>query len=271
MTGEVVSVVPSFRPEPRILDLVRGLASLGPVVISDDGSPCTFDPIFDELRKISNVKVIRHEQNAGVGRGLNDGLMEALKSNAAWLFTADQDSHFPPEYLPNLVAVAEEVLGMGIPVGATGALVVNDASGAFSYPTVAPNRVAHPYPETQEVIASGTLWRVEAVSSVAGFPQHFKMDAVDAAVCLSLREANFKVVAVPHLSFSHNLGVGRRVSIMGRSILLTGHSRERRNNALMNRLRLFPREWRQSPTHAIRTVRRSLVNLVLGGIPTRDR
>jgi hypothetical protein len=40
---------------------------------------------------------------------------------------------------------------------------------------------------------------------------------------------------------------------------------------IRNRFRLFPGEFRQSPAHALRTVRRVLVNQVLGLLVEQDR
>ena len=263
--SSAVCVVPTHRPDEATEDLVRDLASIAPVLVTDDGSPCTFDQRLSAIAVLPGVKVVRHRTNRGIGRGLSEGMAFASESGAEWLLSVDQDSCLPSGYVNHLVGLAKDLVARGVHVGALGALRVADASGEFTYPTQTSSDELQPYPETEELIASGTLWNVDALADVGGFEVGLGMDAVDAAACLSLREVGYRVIAVPDVTFEHRIGNGQRSRILGRSVLRTGHSRRRRNQILVNRLRLFPREWRQSPVHAVRTVRRAGVNAILGG------
>ena len=269
MSG-VVCVVPTYRPEAAVQVLIENLATVADVLVTDDGSPCTFDQRLAAIAAIPGVQVARHQTNRGIGRGLNDGLAIADRYGAQWLFSVDQDSRLPFGYVQDLVDLAADLFNRGVRVGVLGALHVDDASGDFTYPTEQSHDASQPYPETNELIASGSLWNVAALMSVDGYDSTLGMDAVDAAACLSLREAGYRVIALPGITFEHRIGDGVRTHILGRSILRTGHSRQRRRKILVNRLRLFPREWRQSPPHAIRTVRRAGINAVFGG-STRSR
>ena len=261
----MVCVVPTYRPDDASKSAIQDLSTTVPVLVTDDGSPCTFDRRLSSIGTTSGVRVIRHKTNRGIGRGLNEGLTFAQDSGARWLLSVDQDSRLPYGYIEHLVGVADSLLDDDIRIGVAGALHVNDASGDFTYPTTPSQDPLQPYPETAELIASGSLWNVAALVEVGGFRSDLGMDAVDAAACLSLREAGFRVVTVPGITFEHRIGAGERSQIIGRSVLRTGHSRTRRQQILANRLRLFPREWRQSPLQAIRTVRRAGVNAILGG------
>jgi len=58
---------------------------------------------------------------------------------------------------------------------------------------------------------------------------------------------------------------------LGRTVMVTNHSPARRATMVRNRLALAPAEFRQSPKHAFRTLRRVTVNSVLGGITGEDR
>ena len=263
--SSAVCVVPTYRPDDAASALVKDLSNAAPVLVTDDGSPCTFDQCLSAIAVLPGVKVVRHRTNQGIGRGLNEGLAFASERHAEWLLSVDQDSCLPHGYLDQLISVAEHLMAEGVRVGVIGALHVADASGDFTYPTrVSPNAMK-PYPETEELIASGSLWNVSALADIGGFETGLGMDAVDAAACLSLREVGYRIFAVPDVTFEHRIGSGQRSRILGRSVLRTGHSRRRRHQILANRLRLFPREWQQSPLHAVRTVRRAGVNAILGG------
>jgi rhamnosyltransferase len=256
----VLAVVPTYRPDADELGaLVETLiAQTDAVVVADDASPCTAD---DPLRHVSalGAEVVRQDRNAGIARSLNVGLSRAADLGMGWLLTVDQDSGIRAEYVRDLLVSAMHAQGVLGSVGAVGAGSIDDASGQLSYPTQFINAV----PVTHEVIQTGTLWSVSALLAVGGFDEHLGIDAVDAAACLRLREAGYHVVLAPGVAIDHQVGSGKQVRVMGRSVLASGHSPERRTTMVRNRLRLFPAEFAQSPTHALRTLRRVAMSTAL--------
>ncbi len=263
----MTAVVPTYRPAESLRALVASLAAHGPVIVSDDASPCTADPILREVADIPEVTVMRHQHNTGIARGLNDGLAAAVIARSAWLLTVDQDTVLPAGYVDALVGVASSLVSSGVALGAMGAQVIADASGSMTYPT----RIEDGAVVTEEIIQTGSLWSVAALASFGGFDESLGIDAVDAAACLRLREQGLVVAVAPGLSVSHAIGAARSLSLLGRTVMVTGHSPERRTTMLRNRLRLFPAEFRQSPTHALRTIRRVGVNQSLGLFVENDR
>ena len=254
----VLAVIPSFRPEFGLLDLIQVLGSqVGRVVVSDDASPCTFDPLLQEAAAQPGVTLIRHSCNRGIARGLNDGLECADAHGLRWLLTMDQDSLVESNYVSRLM---HESSRRPSTVAALGAEHIADAAGDFSYPLT---NTEHG-PVTEELIQTGTLWSVPALTTIGGFDESLGIDAVDAAACLHLRERHHQLAVVPGLSVTHSIGSARTVAVLGRSVMITGHSPYRRTSMLRNRLRLFPAEFRQSPRHAFRTLRRVTVNQALG-------
>jgi GT2 family glycosyltransferase len=204
----------------------------------------------------------------GVGRGLNDGLDLAYRTELMWLLTADQDSTVTATYLESLVRLAEDLLRGGVPVGAVAAKYVRDASGPMTYPTRPTQTGETRFEETDEVIQSGTLWHVPSLIRRGGFNSSLGMDAVDAEACLGLRELNRLIVVASGLEFHHRIGTARQVRLLGRSVMVTRHDPQRRLTMVLNRFALFPREFRRSPKHAFLTVRRALLNATLSSLPT---
>ena len=265
MPGDVYCVVPTFASDLAVLDLLSGLSSHFPVLVSDDASPCTSDSVLRLAAAIHGVDVLRHASNAGIGRGLNDGLVAAREAGCAWLLTVDQDTSLPTAYVSSLVAAARSLRLGGIPIGALGAGAVNIAGAAMRYPSRLREMGKLTYSVTEEVMQSGTIWDVGALTSVGGFNEVFGMDAVDAHACLRLREQGYVVSVLPDLVMDHQLGSARSVKIgQDRPVFITGHSPDRRATMVRNRLTLFPDEFRQSPRHALRTLRRVLVNQAVG-------
>jgi len=259
VTVPVVSVIPTYRPSETLLTLVLALEpQVSSIVISDDASPCTFDPTLHRLP--ASIHVIRHESNAGIARGLNDGLAAAMRGNAQWLLTLDQDSEIEPDYVANLLEVANRRITAGERLGAIGAESIIDASGVLTYP----HKQSLSGPTTEELIQTGTLWSVAALTEIAGFDERLGIDAVDAAACLRLRERGYVIALAPGLSLRHRIGNATTMSFLGKEVMVTGHSPHRRTTMVRNRLRLFPAEFRQSPAHAFRTLRRVALNQTLG-------
>lgn len=272
MPGDVYCVVPTFAPEPTVNDLLACLAPVSPVLVVDDASPCTSDPVLRRAEDLENLRVVRHPTNAGIGRGLNDGLAAAREAGCSWLLTVDQDTEVPTDYVPTIVEAAR-LLGLsGVPLGALGAGAVNIAGATMRYPGRTLDYGGLIFSITEEVIQSGTIWNVEAMTAIGGFNEAFGMDAVDAHACLRLREQGLVVAALPDLEIDHRLGSARSVDVgRDRPVFVTGHSPERRVTMIRNRLALFPDEFRQSPQHALRTLRRVLVNQSAGLILEGDR
>ena len=268
LNSSVVAVIPTFGPPEELLELVTVLRLAEClVVVSDDASPCTSDAVLRDVGALEGVDVLRHDTNAGIARGLNEGLAIAQERGAAWLLTVDQDSMVTPGYVPSLLDAANVRLQAGERLGAIGAEVIEDISGTMNYPlATVDGRLI-----TEEIIQTGTLWNVAALSRVGGFDQAMGMDAVDAAACLALRKAGFTVGVAAGLSVEHAIGRSKLVSLGGRKVMVTGHSPERRASMLRSRLRLLPGEFRQSPRHALRTIRRVAVNQTLGLIIEGER
>lgn len=259
MTG-VCAVVPAYNPvQAEVISLVRWLRDHRlPILVVDDGSD---DTDFVDACAGQGASVIKHETNQGIARSLNDGLAFAESIHATWLLTVDQDTVLPDGYVEALLAYAHARAGV------IGAETIGDASGDLRYPA----REVADHLVTDEVFQTGSLWRVDALSALGGFDESLGIDAVDAEACLKLREAGFAVVLARGVRLSHRYGSGHVVRLLGRSVVATGHSPARRETMVRNRLRLFPREFRQSPMHALRTLRRVGVNVLLGVTVEEDR
>ena len=81
-----------------------------------------------------------------------------------------------------------------------------------------------------------------ALTAIGGFDESLGIDAVDAAACLRLRERGFIVALAPGVRLEHRVGAARQVTLLGRTVLATGHSPERRTTMVRNRIRRRLRE-----------------------------
>lgn len=263
-------MIPTFRPDAA--DLITLAIRLAPqvtqVVVADDASPCTADSALRALVD-QGVTVRRHRHNSGIARSLNEGLAVAREYEASWLLTLDQDTLVGSDYVAGLMtAVTQAILALGDgAIGAIAAGSLNDASGEIRYP-VKLRRGIH---TTQEVFQTGTLWSTPALTAIGGFDEEIGIDAVDAMACLKLRQKGLVIAVDPQLRLEHHYGAGTQYNLLGRQVISTGHSPDRRESMVRNRLKLFPAEFAQSPVHALRTIRRVGVNAALGATVEPDR
>ena len=253
---EVCAVIATFRPDRSLLHVLQGLQpQVSIVAVIDDASACTYDEIFRSIP--SDVIVRRHAENRGIARSLNDGLRIASEHSAPWLLTLDQDSVPDPHMLANMLNLATRC--SGTPIGAIAPGRVRIAEQFLSYPLTLRDGL----PTTHEVLQSGTIWNVAALNEAGGFNESLGLDAVDAGACLALRKRGYLISVCEDAAIEHRWGDARWVRVFGRSIAVTNHSSDRRATMVRNRIRLAPAEFRQSPTHALRTLRRVAVSSAL--------
>lgn len=99
-----VAIVPAFREEGRVGDVVRRLrAVVSEVLVVDDGSP---DGTAGEARA-AGAQVIVHERNRGKGGALRTGFAWALAHGGDPVLTLDADGQHLPEEVPRLIACAQ--------------------------------------------------------------------------------------------------------------------------------------------------------------------
>lgn len=252
---DLVIVISSYRPPESILALVSELKWLGPIVVSDDASPAPFDNLLRAIAHAGAV-VVRHETSQGVARALNTGVAEAITRRARWLLTLDQDSWLSLSDARELHLSAEQqqprlmgrlgVIGPGrVEVAGSYSLYSNSECRLQSVP---------------EVIQSGSLWSTAALAEIGPFREDLAMDAIDAEACLRLRENGYAVLIDRKVALKHELGKATVGRFLGKEFLVTRHDADRLAMMRINRMKLFRREFKQSPANAVRTVRRAVVN-----------
>jgi len=100
-----VIVIPAYNHGTQVRRVVEKILQLGlPVIVVDDGST---DSTPQVLASLSNITVIRHQENQGKGASLLTGFVAALRL-ADWVITIDADGqHNPEDILPLIQAVPQ--------------------------------------------------------------------------------------------------------------------------------------------------------------------
>jgi glycosyltransferase involved in cell wall biosynthesis len=101
-------LIPVWQPDIRLSALVEELAAYGfaAVLIIDDGSDRDGAAVFDHLKTISTVHLLRHAVNLGKGRALKTGFNYVLSEmpQIEGVITADADGQHTPA---DIAAIAD--------------------------------------------------------------------------------------------------------------------------------------------------------------------
>jgi glycosyltransferase involved in cell wall biosynthesis len=107
----IVALIPAFKPDRLLVDLVGDLLARGfrSIIVVDDGSPPESTRVFEELAALPGCTLLRHGVNRGKGRAIKTGLAYFLERHpaAAGVVTVDADGQHRPK---DVVLVAESFL-----------------------------------------------------------------------------------------------------------------------------------------------------------------
>src|SRR5215467_8332539 len=91
----IAVLIPAYRPDAVLIDIVRQLASGGDerIVVVDDGSGPAYAQIFEEIGRVPQAHVIRQPSNQGKGSALKCGIAFILRANPeiSGIVTVDAD------------------------------------------------------------------------------------------------------------------------------------------------------------------------------------
>jgi dolichol-phosphate mannosyltransferase len=120
----ITVLVALYQEEEGVGSLVQGLRDVGPsirtfgeleIVFVDDGSTDATHSALLRLAPSLNLpfRVVRHDENRGLGAALKTGAKEA---HGEWIVTLDADGTYDPVQVPELLRVKDET-GADIVVG----------------------------------------------------------------------------------------------------------------------------------------------------------
>jgi len=105
----ITLVIPAYKPAEDLITIVKNLLEypFRSIVVVDDGSGDTFQGIFNHLRKMANVTLLRHNRNQGKGAALKTAFRHIVKNpeeHTSHILTLDADGQHSPK---DIVALAK--------------------------------------------------------------------------------------------------------------------------------------------------------------------
>ena len=109
---DAVILIPSLEPDERLPAYIRELekSGFGHIIVVDDGSGESYQPVFSEVGDIPRTTVLRHEANQGKGVALKTGykFIQTLTEPFSGVITADSDGQHTVRDCIRLAEMLEE-------------------------------------------------------------------------------------------------------------------------------------------------------------------
>jgi dolichol-phosphate mannosyltransferase len=114
MNKTVAVMIPTYNERENIVDLIQEILALKldmnvSILVADDNSPDGTGELVQQLAsKDERIHALIRMKRRGRGTGGIDGFKEALKLNPDYIIEMDGDFSHQPQFIPDLLAKAEE-------------------------------------------------------------------------------------------------------------------------------------------------------------------
>jgi rhamnosyltransferase len=221
----IAAVVVTFNGESEVGNTIRAVAhQVDYTVVVDNGSTDdTVRVISDLIATGLAVSLVELGTNLGIGAALNAGFREAVRHEARWVLTLDQDSTCVEDMVAALVATYLSLERASQRPG-----LVAAHSLPVHAPAPASGRDSRPMWEVPWIHTSGNLVPTATWSEAGGYNEAYFIDMVDYEFCLRVRRAGLSIWVTADAVLHHRPGSVTRASVLGRSVALTNYSPARR-------------------------------------------
>lgn len=183
MVPSIVVVVPFYGQDEFLVEAVRSVQAQSyanvEIVVVDDCAPCVPAAHILEAAGISGVKVLRHEENRGLGAARNTGIHA---SSAELIVSLDSDDLIAPGYLEATYALMAEC---SYSVVATSVHVFGESDASWTPVLRLPEILMRGVPST-------FLFRRSVFDQVGGYNESLR-HSPDKAFLISILRAGHKI------------------------------------------------------------------------------
>ncbi len=240
------------------------------LALEDNGSDETelqqIHRILEETLPPENIRTLllrKNSRNTGIAAALRRIMEAAVRMEAAWVLTLDQDSVAVPELLERYISAALQTAEPGLrPVGAYTCRIKD--RNFYAPRAREDDRVR----EVENCITAGCFMCVEAYCRTPGYESRLFIDFVDTDICYSLQEAGYRIVQLPFEGVLHEVGHGRNVCFLGTRQIVYNQQTWRRYYIVRNELYMARKHRHVS---MVRTALRVTRNMILVLLYEEDR
>lgn len=239
-----------YQPNPNVILTLNCYADhFNTLYLVNNGSAESID-FLSILRNRENVIFISYGENLGIGRALNDIIVQSRIDRMDGVFLFDQDSSPNGKMLEKMEMsmINFPDVGVFVPHHVTrdGRIV----------------KVDHAIGNHLISITSGMLVNLSIVKNDIIHDESLFIDYVDIDFFIKAIAYKIKVKKVDTAFLSHELGNPESIKIFGFRLLSTNHSSSRRYYIAKNRMVIFKRYFVKYPFWSIRQLRRYFTEVI---------
>lgn len=219
---KLATVVVAYHPTAEVLENIASYAAGSDELYVWDNTPGG-SPLLASLQQGT---LLHHEhRNMGLGYAYNRAMERALAAGCTHLMTMDQDSRFEA-FGTYKRQVAEN----------------QDTKIAIFTPPI--NHDISANGQRYHISCqSGSIFTLRLLEEVGGFREDLFIGMVDAEISLKMMHHGYKIYQLAGANLVHEVGSGRQVKFLGKTIEVTDYSPLRHYYDSRNRILL----WRQFP------------------------
>ena len=212
MKKNIAGVVVLYNPGKDVVGNIQSYIDWISYLYIIDNSENSNSFIKEAFSGNTKVEYIYNNNNIGIAAALNIAVEKAVKSGYNFLLTMDQDSVFEEGSLKSLF------------------MILTDSSSIGIYSPFHKNRFFTSPPRTagmeevSDVMTSGNILNLSAVSKAGKFKEEYFIDFVDVEYCFRLRKNGFKIMRVNNSFLIHNEANLSKRKFFGFSIYPSNHS-----------------------------------------------
>jgi rhamnosyltransferase len=213
-----------------------------------DNSPVQNFDIVSQIKKKSKVIYFFNNNRGGIAAALNIGAKTAIKNNANWLLTMDQDSSFKGNDFIKFCSYLSLINYDEISIISPFHCIFSDSLPSSNQPT-----------EVKVVMTSGNLLNIDIYKKIGDFRESFFIDYVDYDYCLRSLKKGFKIIRYNDILLNHQLGNSK---LYFSKILVTNHSTYRRYFITRNRLFLIKEHFTSNFTLSMQLIKHTITDFI---------
>jgi rhamnosyltransferase len=241
--SKLLAVVVSFNPDANRLERLLSIVSkqVDEVFIYDNYSENR--TAVSELGAKLGLQVVLFNENHGLSISYNHAMQYAVKNGFSHLLLLDQDS-IPSDHFV-------EMLYKGFAQDDKIAVVVPSILDEKSGNSITPKQE---FEIVQNLINSGSLFRVDILSSLNGYDERLFIDYADYEISYRLRKNDYLILRSRDAKMLHVLGDGTVKRFLGVNFYVTNHSIRRRYLISKNRIIVYKKYMFSFPLEVLRDI-----------------
>lgn len=199
MEQKILAGIVLYNPDiERLLENIKAaISQVDCVVLIENGS--TSFEYKQHLVLNERLVLIENPRGMGIAYALNQVMAYGKKNGFEWVLTLDQDSVI----IPGLIATYREYTGDNVAIVSCNIIDRNFL--------IAENCKNVDSEEINWCITSASLTSVKAWEKVGGFDSSMFIDWVDTDICISFRNAGYKIIKTYKTKLIHELGTNTSI------------------------------------------------------------